>query len=393
MSRTDWDAVLEEAYDGVEKNAVFENTLGRVAPGRVWSGIKGFFKGERAAHAEQMAANAVDRLKNNPMAAETMGRLGGQMPRVAPTKGVGGAVDRLVGQVQAGAQGVAQGLQQHDYQRDMKILQENAPHLFEQTQPGFLEKHWGKALLGGGLLAGGGLMAYNTLKDRQPDYPSYPQYQQQMPQQMPQQGHYVTAGFKAKALGLTGVGLTGAAAYRGSKDSAEAATRAQDYAESVKHDLTSPMPSLEVTASYAKFAEEKLAAPGPQPMMLVPSAQSAFAQGFGSALAQKLVTDPLDALHSKLRRSYVDEPKWQRNFNDVVTGDPTLSQMHKERPQVLSDAYESIKRFSPTVAKDRLATRNILKHVAMSGGEMDHATMRMLAETEKLHADANRRGR
>jgi hypothetical protein len=390
MSHTNWDAILEETFDEMEKDALLEGSLGRVAPGRIWSGVKGFFGGQRAAHAEQAAANALHRLQDNPMAAESLGKLQGQMPRVAPTSGIGGIFERIGGQIRGGVAGAGQGLQQHDYKRDMDILRQNAPHLFEHEQPGFLQKHWGKMLLGGGLLAGGGLMAANALKDRQPDYPQYPQYPQAAP---PQQGHYVTAGFKAKALGLTGVGLTGLATYRGAKDSAESSTRATDYAENMKHDLGTPMPSLEVTASYEKFAEEKLAAPPSQPMYLMPSAQSAFAQSFGGALAQKLVTDPLDALQSKLKKTWVDEPKWKRNFNDVVTGDPTLSQLHQERPQVLSDAYESIKRFSPTVAKDRLATRNILRHVAMSGGEMDHATMRMLAETEKFHNDASRKGR
>ena len=71
--------------------------------------------------------------------------------------------------------------------------------------------------------------------------------------------------------------------------------------------------------------------------------------------------------------------------------DPMLAQLHAQNPAMLTDAFESVKRFSPTLARDRLGTRNLLRHVAMSGGELDHSTMKMLAETEKFMTESKRR--
>ena len=154
------------------------------------------------------------------------------------------------------------------------------------------------------------------------------------------------------------------------------------------------MPSMTVTASYEKFARAKLGAAAPgsawQPMMMG-SAQAGFAKSLTDTLGSKLIADPIDALHATIKKRYFDEPKWKQNFDDVVNGDPTLARAHAEHPEMLTDAFESVKRFSPSLAKDRLATRNLLRHVMMSGGELDHSTMKMLAETEKFHIESKRR--
>jgi hypothetical protein len=183
------------------------------------------------------------------------------------------------------------------------------------------------------------------------------------------------------------LGAGGYAAYRGAQNAAEQDTRMQDYMANMRHDLNSPLPSMTVTASYEKFAAEKLAAPDAM-YMTVPSA---MAKSLGDTLSQKLVADPIDALHSKLRKKMVDEPAWENNFNAAVASDPMLSRIHTENPDMLRNAFASVKRFSPSLAKDLLATRNLMRHVAMSGGEMDHATMKLLAETEKFHNESRRR--
>ena len=201
-----------------------------------------------------------------------------------------------------------------------------------------------------------------------------------------------TLGQRARALAPTAVGGAGAAAlgysgYQGMRNSAEQDTRAQDYMANMRHDLTSPVPSMTVTASYEKFASEKLAN-GPQ---IFSNTQTAMAKSVGDTLSNKLIADPIDALHATLKKRYFDEPKWQNNFNTVIQDDPALAKAHKENPAMFTDAFSSVKRFSPTLAKDRLATRNLLRHVLMSGGELDYSTMKMLAETEKFHNESKRR--
>lgn len=199
-----------------------------------------------------------------------------------------------------------------------------------------------------------------------------------------------SGNFMAKALGTAALGAGGYALYNGLRDADEQRARAQDYYNSAQHNLMAPISSMTVTASYEKFAEEKSSENWFAPVLLG-NAQAAVAKSLADTVGQRLVGDPLSALGDTIKKRYLDEPKWQKNFDDVVASDPHLQQMHQQNPSVLPSAFETIKRFSPTLAKDRLATRSLLRHVAMSGGEMDFGTMKMLAETEKFHNESKRK--
>ena len=210
------------------------------------------------------------------------------------------------------------------------------------------------------------------------------------PQQAPEEagppgffGRHLPGAVAGSALTLGGYG-----AYRGGRNAEEQDTRAQDYMANMRHNINSPMPSMTVMASYDDFANEKVSAPND---MMLGSAHAAVAKSLADSLGSRLIGDPLDAVRDTIKKRYYDEPKWQRNFDDVVKGDPMLSKAHAENPTLLVDAFSSVKRFSPSLAKDRLATRNLLKHVVMSGGEMDHSVMKMLAETEKAVTQSKQR--
>ena len=157
------------------------------------------------------------------------------------------------------------------------------------------------------------------------------------------------------------------------------------------HNLNAPMPSMTVTASYSDFANEKLAVVEEygHPVVLH-GVNTAIAKSLADTLGKKLISDPIDSLHDTFRKRYYDEPRWKTNFDKVVGSDPMLTDIHTKNPEVLPNAFETIKRFSPSLAKDQLATRSLLRHVAMSGGEMDFATMNLLAETEKFHKESKR---
>jgi hypothetical protein len=174
---------------------------------------------------------------------------------------------------------------------------------------------------------------------------------------------------------------------RGLQNSGEQKARGQDYMRNMQHNMMAPMPSMTVTASYEKFASEKLALEPP----IVYGTNAAVAKSLADALGRKLIEAPIDALHESVKKRYYDEPTWRKNYSQVVKEDPLLSETHKQSPEVLANAFETIKRFSPSLAKDRLATRSLLRHVTMTGGEMDFATMKMLAETEKFHRESKGR--
>lgn len=201
------------------------------------------------------------------------------------------------------------------------------------------------------------------------------------------------ARVKKVAPYATGAALIGYAGYRGLKPAAEQTARAQDYMNNAPHDLNTALPSMTVKASYEKFAAEKLGTTGSTPMgrpEYFATTRAAVAKSLGDVLANKLVADPLDALHQTLTKKLYNEPEWKKNFEHTVQSDPMLRDIHQQNPETLYNAFQTIKRFSPTLAKDRLATRSLLRHVAMSGGEMDFGTMKMLAETEKFHNESKR---
>jgi hypothetical protein len=159
-----------------------------------------------------------------------------------------------------------------------------------------------------------------------------------------------------------------------------------------QHDVNAALPSMTVTASYEKFAAEKLSTTAtPAPPEYFSTARGAVAKSLGDVLANKLVADPIDALHRTMNRRFYDEPEWKSNFDKTVQSDPMLQNLLQQNPDALHNAFHTIKRFSPTLAKDHLATRSLLRHVAMSGGEMDFGTMKMLAETEKFHNESKRK--
>jgi hypothetical protein len=193
------------------------------------------------------------------------------------------------------------------------------------------------------------------------------------------------------AVGAAALGAGGYALYRGIQNSSEQNARNSDYAGNMRHDLTSAMPSMTVTASYEKYASDKMADGNSSNGMLFASSRAAVAKSVADTLGSRLIADPLDAVRDTVKKRYYDEPKWQKNFHSVVSSDPVLSRAHAENPSMLTEAFESVKRFSPSLASDRLATRNLLKHVVMSGGEMDHSVMKMLAETEKAVTQSKQR--
>lgn len=340
---------LLEIVEQLEKEAA---SFGSIA-----KGIQGFFSGQRAANAGHVASNTARELLSNPHATDEAKQLAQQALSHA-------------GQTQA-----------------------PGPSLFNRVRQEFQA---GKAQAGKAFHENEAARQTEALKSYLPQQaPAAPVAQaaaapaaQAAVQQAPQQPSFLQRHAPA-ALAGAGITAAGYAGYRGLQNAAEQDTRAQDYMNNMRHNLNSPMPSMTVTASYDQFAKEKTGAR--QPEYMIGTVNSAVAKSLADTLGNKLVADPIDAFHAAIKKRFYDEPKWQQNFDNVVQNDPTLAKVHAESPNMLPQVFDSVKRFSPTIAKDHLATRNLLRHAVMSGGELDHSVMKMLAETEKFHNEGKRR--
>jgi hypothetical protein len=204
-----------------------------------------------------------------------------------------------------------------------------------------------------------------------------------------------TWGRRGAQAGLAAGGLY--AGYRmlggGGQTADEQAARMQDYLANAQHQMAQPIPSMTVMASYDAFAKEKVAAlKAADKIDTFNTAHSSMAGAFGNALAQKLVTEPIDNAHRFLKKKIVDDPKAHATFHGVVQEDPMLRDAYAQNPAGLEETFKAMRKFGPSMSTSPAVVRSFLRQSTMAGGNMDFATIRLLAETEKFVQNARGRG-
>lgn len=173
----------------------------------------------------------------------------------------------------------------------------------------------------------------------------------------------------------------------------------RDYYANATHQMPQPVPGMGVYASYDEFANEKIAsltkvADGPPHRLdtLTPT-HNAFAGAFGNALATKFVSDPIDGIHRILKKKIVDDPKAHATFHGVIQGDPDLQKHYEQNPGQVDETFKALRKFGPSMATSPAVVRSFLRQSMMTGGNMDFATIRMLAETEKFIQNGRGQGK
>lgn len=332
----------------MEKDAgIVREAVGRV--GDAFAGVRGLIRGARQANAQHQAGKAFERLSRNaaihaptdPVARQALEAAQQHLGPMAQSKGL---FSRLGDELSMGRQAASRAVAENQVQRDLRQLQQYAP----QAYSAYAQPYQAAAAAA-------------------------------QPPQKSRLGRAVMTG-----LGVGGLGALGYAGYRGLQAAREQDARSQDYLRNAEHDFNSPVPSMTVTASYEKIARAKLAEG------FAGNAARSFIGGMGTPVGERLIGKPIDLIAGAAKSKLYDEPRQRKNFQAVIKSDPMLAQHHSQNPQMMAEAFDTIRRFSPTLAQDPMATRSLLKHVAMSSGEMDFATMKMLAETEKMHQESMR---
>lgn len=139
-------------------------------------------------------------------------------------------------------------------------------------------------------------------------------------------------------------------------------------------------------------AYKKADGPPPRYDTLGP-AHNAFAGAFGNALATKFVSDPIDGIHRILKKKIVDDPKAHATFHGVIESDPDLQKHYAQNPGQVDDTFKALRKFGPSMATSPAVVRSFLRQSMMTGGNMDFATIRMLAETEKFIQNGRGQGK
>lgn len=140
----------------------------------------------------------------------------------------------------------------------------------------------------------------------------------------------------------------------------------------------------------AKVSFEKVAFPGDQDSGRGGADLSeAFESGMGRAAGGNVVTEGIKAIRRLLgftaqtvSDQFVDEPKRQKIIGELQQKDPVISQAEKQTPGQALQAYQTMRRFAPTLSTDPNATAAFLRNAVMTGGPMDYQTIRGLADTE-----------
>lgn len=191
----------------------------------------------------------------------------------------------------------------------------------------------------------------------------------------------------ASLLGMqprTAVKLLGAAAvvpavYHGFQDASEQTTRMRDLNNNRQQQLDAPMVPLQV-----KAAASSVGPVGGQSRGLYSSALLNSQSALANAVARSLVERPLNAAGDLLTKKLYTVPKHQKAFEHATNNDDYVSKAYKENPDQIHGAWATMRRFGPTLAEDPNAVKSFLRQAAMSNGQIDYATIRMLAETEKF---------
>ena len=189
---------------------------------------------------------------------------------------------------------------------------------------------------------------------------------------------------KKLLLPLGVVGLGAATLYRSYPTAAEQVRRTEALRQYRREDPSTPMPNLTVHASYGKFASEKRAE-NPPPSFgtrVQEGIGKGVGQGMSMPLGDLLIRTPLSNLGDFLKKRLFTGPSQQKAFHSSLE-DENIGQFHKENPGMLESAHRSLTMFAPEASTDPNLVKNYLNQVMMTRGNVDIATLKLLAETEK----------
>jgi hypothetical protein len=99
-------------------------------------------------------------------------------------------------------------------------------------------------------------------------------------------------------------------------------------------------------------------------------------------LADFLIRTPLASLSDLIKKQLFTIPGQRKAFHSA-TEDENLSRFHKENPGMFESAHQSLTHFAPEASTDPNIVKNYLNQIMMTRGNVDIATLKLLAETEK----------
>lgn len=123
---------------------------------------------------------------------------------------------------------------------------------------------------------------------------------------------------------------------------------------------------------------------------------SAMFKGIGGGLGTGLTDMAFGGakmLGGAVLDSTVTAPRREKIFYEAMRTDTVLRDALRSNPDVLKqlkEAFSTLVRFAPSLSLDINAVRSYLREAIISGGGINYATIKQLADTEKVIQDRNR---
>jgi hypothetical protein len=125
------------------------------------------------------------------------------------------------------------------------------------------------------------------------------------------------------------------------------------------------------------------------------AADASLAQGIGSQAAKEGISGVrrlVGFAFQAIKDMFFDEPKRQTMLQEIVKTDPVIRTYDRENPGQAAAAFKTMSHFAPMLSRDPSITTAFLRSAAMSGGVLDHQTVKGLAEAETQVQKAKNEG-
>jgi len=130
-----------------------------------------------------------------------------------------------------------------------------------------------------------------------------------------------------------------------------------------------------------------------------PSFDQSTSSGAGTALGSGVIREGVAAIRRLLGMSsqaiankVVAEPQRKKIVKEVLNNDTVIRSAEQENPGQALQAYNTMKRFAPTLSTDPNVVTSFLRNSALTGGPMDFQTIKGLADAEAAVQRAKNEG-
>lgn len=121
--------------------------------------------------------------------------------------------------------------------------------------------------------------------------------------------------------------------------------------------------------------------------------------GFAGGAGKGIAAEGLGAIRrligmtaQAIREKAVGDPQRRAIVQEITKTDPVVQTYEKEQPGVSEQAFQTMARFAPELSTDPNVVQAFLRNAAMTGGVLDHATVKGLADAEAAVQKAKNEG-